>query len=64
MTYPIDPPYKFVICKWCGTPTRNRGDQVCDLCWELKTRIFHRPGLAFRMILSYIWTTKIAKKRW
>lgn len=39
-----------VACSICGAQTRSTGTELCDRCWELKTRIGRDPGLAIKLI--------------
>lgn len=39
-----------VKCKICGEPTTMHGTQLCDSCWELKTRIERDFTLSLKII--------------
>lgn len=46
----VEPLPETVPCKWCHTPTLMVGTGECDACWELRTRIEHKYGIASKMI--------------
>jgi hypothetical protein len=50
-----------VPCKICGTPTTFTGTELCNRCWELKSRIEMYPELA-RKILEDFEDTIATKK--
>ena len=41
---------KKVFCKLCSNPTTCLETQLCDKCWELKTRIENDPKLAQKIL--------------
>ena len=53
MSDPIDENDPQVPCKWCGRATRMLGTELCDVCWELETRIKANPKLAVKIIEHY-----------
>lgn len=42
-----------VPCKVCGQPTRSKGTQLCDRCWELEHRIRMDPEIARKLLAQY-----------
>ncbi len=46
--YPLKP--ETMPCKWCNSPTRMFGTQMCDRCWELEHRIKMDPELSRKML--------------
>ena len=39
-----------IDCKICGKKTHRIGTQLCDPCWELKTRIEANPEIARKIL--------------
>lgn len=37
-------------CKWCGEKTQDRVADECDSCWEMRSRIEEKTGLAEIML--------------
>lgn len=50
--YDKDAPEQNIECRLCGTPTKMTGTELCDVCWQLETRITQRPAIARRILES------------
>jgi hypothetical protein len=44
---------KNVPCKLCNTPTTFTGTELCNRCWELKSRIEMHPELARKILEDF-----------
>jgi hypothetical protein len=44
---------KTVPCKICGASTTFTGTELCNRCWELKSRIEMNPKLARKILEDF-----------
>ena len=52
-----------IKCKICGTSTDNTGTKMCNLCWEIDSRLNYLPDKAVSFFIQKLHTIKNKRKK-